>query len=181
VVLKAFALILKEIPDASLEIVGDGPALPSLKIEAKRMDLDDRVKFTGFVPHDTLPAVFARNDLFLTASTMETQGLVVLESLATGMPSVGVDAFALPELIEDGKNGFIVPPYDHIAMAQHALKVLKDSALYNSFSKKAVETATEHSLEKCADKMEQTYSQVISKKEIPQPGEELPEIEDFED
>ncbi len=162
VVLRAFALIQEKKPGATLDIVGDGPALTSLKIEAGQLGLKDKVNFPGFVNHADLPELYRKYDLFMTASTMETQGLVVLEAAACGLPSVGVDAFALPELIHHGRNGFIVEPYDHVGMAESALKLLSDPDLYRIYSRECLAIAGEHDVHACADKMEQTYMKVVS-------------------
>lgn len=159
VVLKAFALIQKQYPEATLDIYGDGPALSSMKIEAKQWGLDS-VNFPGFVDRATLPNIYPKYDLFMTASTMETQGLVVLESMACGLPCVGVDSYALPELIRDGQNGFIVEPFHHIQMAESALKILQDSALYEKFSTRSLEISREHDIFACAHKLEDTYQRV---------------------
>ncbi len=166
VVLKAFAMILEEFPDATLSIVGDGPALTAMKIEARQLGVDDRVTFPGFIPHETLPAIYPQYDLFLTASTMETQGLVVLEAIASGLPCVGVDAYALPELIQNGRNGFIGEPFDHPAMARSAIRILKDPDLYRNFSREGIEIAEGHALEACADRLEEVYRQVAAEAKI---------------
>ncbi|EMO27194.1 glycosyltransferase, group 1 family protein [Leptospira interrogans serovar Bataviae str. HAI135] len=96
VILNSFKLIHDEIPDSTLTIIGDGPALPSLKVQAQNLGVENSVTFTGFIKREQLPEEYPKYDLFLTASTMETQGLVILESVACGLPAVGVDSFAIP-------------------------------------------------------------------------------------
>lgn len=157
VVLEAFALIRRSLPGATLTIVGDGPALESLKTLAERLGIADAVDFTGFVPRAELPALYPRYDLFLTASTMETQGLVVLEAIASGLPCVGVDAYALPELIHHGENGFIVRPFDPEEMASMALEILRDPARFSSFSAAGLRIAAEHDIVRCALHLEDVY------------------------
>ena len=157
VILKAFALIQKKIPEASLSIVGEGPALLSLKDQVSELGLQEKVSFCGFLPHTELREVYKKHDLFLTASTMETQGLVVLEAMACALPCVGVDAYALPELIHDGRNGFIVEPFASEKMAQRVLKIIKNETLYKSFSKESIKIAREHDIEACTDKLEKIY------------------------
>ncbi len=164
VVLKAFALILEKKPAATLDIIGDGPALTSIKIEAKQLGIDSRVNFPGFVAHSSLPQIYPQYDLFLTASTMETQGLVVLEAMACGLPCIGVDSFALPELIHHDRNGYIVEPYDHIAMAEYAMKLITDDRIYRRFSVQSLEIAKEHDLKICADRLETVYRMVTERK-----------------
>lgn len=164
VVLKAFTLILEKIPDATLDIIGDGPALPSLKIEARQLGIADKVSFPGFVARDDLPEIYPKYDLFMTASTMETQGLVVLEAVSCGIPCIGVDAFALPELIHDGENGYVVEPYDHISMAARAVELLADKQTYERFSKECLNIASEHELMICADRLEAVYQGIVDSK-----------------
>jgi len=157
VVLEAFALIRRSVPGATLTIVGDGPALASLKTLAERLGIADAVDFPGFVPRSELPALYPRYDLFLTASTMETQGLVVLEAIASGLPCVGVDAYALPELIHHGENGFIARPFDPEEMAGMALEILRDPARFSAFSAAGLRIASEHDIVRCALRLEDVY------------------------
>ena len=164
VVLKAFALVLKQMPAATLDIYGDGPALTSLKIHATQLGIADSVVFHGFVDRESLPGIYPRYDLFLTASTMETQGLVVLEAAACGLPCIGVDAFALPELIQHNRNGYIVEAFDHISLAEKTLALLGDHETYRRFSKQSLEIAQDHEVHKCADRLEAVYRMVVEGK-----------------
>lgn len=173
VVLRAFALMIKDKPDLTLDIIGDGPALKSLKTEAKQLGIAEKVNFPGFISYDTLPEVYPRYDLFLTASTMETQGLVVLESMACGLPCIGVNSYALPELIHHEQNGYIVEPFDHIKMAEHALALLSDKETYRSFSEESLKISKEHEVQLCASRLEAIYKQVIESAKT-NPPEKLP-------
>jgi len=161
VVLRAFTLIAKKLPGATLDIVGDGPALPSLKSLAASLGVGEKVAFTGFVPRAELPARYLQYDLFITASTMETQGLVVLEAIASGLPCVGVDAYALPELIRHGENGFLARPFDHEEICRHVLSILGDPSLYRMFSARGLQIASEHEINRCALKLERVYESCL--------------------
>ncbi|EMM70742.1 glycosyltransferase, group 1 family protein [Leptospira weilii str. 2006001855] len=164
VILNAFKLIHDEIPDSTLTIIGDGPALPSLKIQARNLGVENAVTFTGFIKREQLPEEYPKYDLFLTASTMETQGLVILESIACGLPAVGVDSFAIPELIHDDKNGYIAKPFDVKGIAEKAVAILKDPPLYEKFSKESIRISKAHEMTVCVDKMEEVYQTVASVK-----------------
>ncbi|PKA03515.1 glycosyltransferase, group 1 family protein [Leptospira ellisii] len=164
VVLNAFKLIHDRIPETTLTIIGDGPALPSLKVQAQNLGLENAVTFTGFIKRESLPAEYPKYDLFLTASTMETQGLVILESVACGLPAVGVDSFAIPELIHDGKNGYIAKAFDVQGIADKAVAILKDPALYEKFSEESIAISKGHDMSACVDKMEEVYKTVASVK-----------------
>ncbi len=164
VVVRAFALIQKHYPTATLDIIGDGPALQSLKVMVKSLDLSSNVVFHGMIEHERLCKLYWRYDIFLTASTMETQGLVVLEAMACGLPCIGVDAFALPELIQEGRNGFIVAPFDIKALASRAVQLAGDAALYRRFSTESLTIAKEHDIHACADRLEEVYRLAITAK-----------------
>ncbi|XDD51975.1 glycosyltransferase [Leptospira sp. WS92.C1] len=164
VILNSFKLIHDSIPDSTLTIIGDGPALPSLKIQAQNLGIENAVTFTGFIKREQLPQEYPKYDLFLTASTMETQGLVILESVACGLPAVGVDSFAIPELIHDGKNGYIAKPFDVKAIAEKSIEILKDSALYEKFSEESIRISKGHEMNACVDKMEEVYKTIASVK-----------------
>jgi 1,2-diacylglycerol 3-alpha-glucosyltransferase len=161
VVINAFKIIHGTFPKATLTIIGEGPAIESLKRQAEHLELQDAVIFTGFVPNAELHNIYPQYDLFLTASTMETQGLVVLEAIACGVPAVGVDSFALPELIQDGKNGYIAPPFDVKKLAELSIKLLSDEKQYAEFSKNSIAIASEHEMGRCVDDMETVYTKVI--------------------
>ncbi len=157
IVLRAFARIREQRPGATLRVVGDGPALNDLKTEARKLKVTEAVEFTGFLPHARLGEIYREADLMLTASTMETQGMAVLEGLATGLPCVGVDAYALPELIRDGVNGFIVPPFDPERMAARSLELLSSAEVYGRFCQECLAIAREHELIRSADRLESIY------------------------
>ncbi|MEA3341571.1 MAG: glycosyltransferase, partial [Chloroflexota bacterium] len=127
--LRAFAHIAGDYPAARLTIAGDGPDREALARLADELGLSERVCFTGFVPHEQLPALYQAADLFATGSTIETQGLVVLEAAACGLPVVAVDALALPEAVHHTVNGFLSPPGDEAALAQHLACLVADASL----------------------------------------------------
>ena len=161
VVLNAFKTIHEHYPKATLTIIGEGPAIPSLQRQAEHLGIQTAVTFKGFIPNAVLHEEYPKYDVFLTASTMETQGLVVLEAIACGLPAVGVDSFALPELIRHGENGYIAKPFDSKGIAQGALEIVRNPEEYAKFSKNSIQIASGHDMDKCVDTMEEVYSKVI--------------------
>lgn len=162
-VIRAFALIKRELPKARLTVVGDGPVLIDLKREASELGIADSVQFTGYLSRKDLPQIYAEHDLFITASAMETQGLVALEAIATGLPAVGVNAFALPELIQQGRNGFCAEPHNVPDIAAAALRLLKDRNLYENASLESIEIAKDHGHDRCTDRLEKIYRKAVGK------------------
>ena len=94
------------LPGAVLAIVGDGPQRGHLEARARRAGLANRVCFTGAIARDELPGVYASADVFVLPSTTETQGLVLLEALAAGLPVVAADSPASRDVL--GEAGRIV-------------------------------------------------------------------------
>jgi glycosyltransferase involved in cell wall biosynthesis len=162
-VIRAFALIKRELPYARLTVVGDGPVLIDLKREASELGIADSVQFTGYLARKELPVVYAEHDLFITPSAMETHGLVALEAIATGLPAVGVNAFALPELIQHGRNGLCAEPHNVPEIASAALRLLKDKSFYENASLESIEIAKDHGHDRCTDRLEKIYRKVAGK------------------
>ncbi len=160
-VLGAFAIAARQFPSAHLRIVGEGPEESVLRQLAVELGISNRVIFDGFVPHADLPAVYQQADIFITASPIETQGLVVLEAMACGLPVVGIDALALPELIHHEVNGLLVSPDDEHALSQAAVRLLSAADLRQDMGEASRRLTLEHSLPVVAKAYENLYQQVI--------------------
>ena len=149
VVLKAVAELARE-EDVFLVHIGEGPELPHLKALAKELGVADRVLFLGPVPYRRIGGYYRLAELFLFASETETQGLVIWEARAMGVPVGAVGAEGVREGVEDGKTGFLVPPGDFRALAEKALELLKDEERRRRFSLQARAFALTRSAETIA-------------------------------
>ncbi len=143
---------------------GSGPAMHKYQQMALRCGLRDSVRFIGFVPEEQLPKYYAAADLFCTASTFETQGVVLLEALATGKPVVGADFLAIKEIIKNGRNGEKFKAGDSAACARKIEKVLNNLDSY----KETVSTAARYSVPKTTDMLLNVYRQIIASSDIRQ-------------
>lgn len=159
--IKAFSLIAKKHKNIEYQIIGDGPALNFLKRLSKRLKLKDKITFSGKIPNNKLPKYYKKADIFITASTMETQGLVILEAMASGLPIVGVSKFAIPDIVKNGLNGFIVEPTDIKGMANYVDILVKNPKIVEFFGKNGAKIAKQHDLKKTVNKLEKTYKRLI--------------------
>lgn len=162
VVIKAFALAHKKNPALHLDIYGEGPAKNELIKLVKNLGVADSVGFVGFVSRAVIKRSLKKHDFFVTASAMETQGLVILEAMAAGLPVLGVDALAVPDLIHDGKNGYLVEPRNYKQMAEAMLKLTESKERNKQFGLKSLEYAEVHDISNCVAKLERVYTELIA-------------------
>lgn len=123
VLIRAIPHVLESL-EAHLLLAGRGDDRPRLEELARQLQVGEQVHFLGFVPEEHLPALYQAASLFAIASTCEVQSIPTLQALATGLPVVAVDALALPELVHDDVNGYLVTPDSHRGMARAILRVL---------------------------------------------------------
>jgi glycosyltransferase involved in cell wall biosynthesis len=110
--LEAFAALAGEFPDATLTIVGIGDMEAQLKSRIAELNLGDRVKMTGGLPHEEVLRLMGQSDLFVLPSWGEGYGIVYIEAMACGCIAVGAKGEGIEDTIRDGENGFLVPAGD---------------------------------------------------------------------
>jgi glycosyltransferase involved in cell wall biosynthesis len=125
--LDAWPLVLRSCPDAYLLVVGEGSRCDALMAQAADLGIARRVVFTG--RREDVPAVTAALDVAVLPSYREAQGLSVLEAMALSRPVVASNVGGIPEMIEDGVTGLLVPPRDPEALAAAIVRLLSDHSL----------------------------------------------------
>lgn len=172
-VLKAFKelLGLPGVPAKKLElvIVGDGIDLANLKVLAGELGIEKQTKFLGRVMPPELIEIYRTGKMFVTASETETQGIVLIEAAAVGLPLVAVDAGAVSELCQDGKNGELCQPRDVDGIAQAMAKILLDADLAKNYKLGSIEIAKRHDLKRTIARFEEIYEQAIILKNSEEP------------
>jgi N-acetyl-alpha-D-glucosaminyl L-malate synthase BshA len=133
-VIEIFDRVQKIVPSRLL-MIGDGPDRPSAEWEVRRRGLLNRVFFLG--KQDNVNEKLAISDLMLLPSELESFGLAALEAMACEVPTIATDAGGVPELIEDGKNGFLAPVGDIDRMARCAIEILSDDKRLKEMGKLA--------------------------------------------
>lgn len=155
------AFLQADVSDAQLVVVGDGVDLARLK--QKYGDISD-IHFLGRVVAPKLYKVYRMGDVFVTASEIETQGIVLIEAAASGLPLIAVDAGAVSEVCLNGENGVLCQAGEVEEMAEAIRKILTDARLREKYAKRSIEVAAEHDFEKTLDKFENIYHKVIEMK-----------------
>jgi len=124
VLIRSMPKILHYHPKTRLIIGGEGPDLNRLKNVANDLNIADRVYFTGFISQDELAVYFAVAELFLFHSTFETFGMVLAEAMNYGKAIVSVDNTAVKEVVDNRRNGVLIPPFDVEGFADAVLDLL---------------------------------------------------------
>lgn len=134
-VIDIFARVSEKVP-SKLLLVGEGPELSKIQCKIRQLGLEDRVNFLG--KQEDVAQVISMADLLLLPSEKESFGLVALEAMACGVPTIGSNAGGIPELVTHGETGFLSPIGDVEDMAKNAERLLLDEKLHEQFKQACI-------------------------------------------
>jgi glycosyltransferase involved in cell wall biosynthesis len=127
-ILRAFAEIQAQVPDAEMDVLGDGPLRSELHSLSESLGLRN-VRFVGAVPSAESARYYDRADVYLNAPTIDNMPNSVIEAFASGIPVVTSDAGGIPYIVRNEENGLLVGMRDPHAIAQAAMRLLHDPTL----------------------------------------------------
>jgi glycosyltransferase involved in cell wall biosynthesis len=155
-------------PDLLLLIAGEGPALPALRAQAARLGLGESVRFAGYLDRNRdLPDCYAAADVFVFASRTETQGLVLLEAMAVGLPVVALAHMGTVDILAP-RRGCRVPAEHPRAFADDVVDVVSDAAMRARLGSEAWQYARSWSDEAMAQRLAELYRTYVHKEIIAQ-------------
>lgn len=154
--------LLKKYPNLKLLIVGNGPDMEKYQKLCKKNKILESTIFTGAIPRDEMPYYYALGNVFVTASTTETQGLTVIEAMAASLPVVAINDESFTNTVVDGLNGYLFTKKSEYIKKVGNLIENKD--IYDKMKIQAKITSNEHSLKYYAEKILDVYKSAISKK-----------------
>ena len=156
VLLEALARVRNDLPDVTLELAGDGPLEPELRATVARLGLGEAVTCLGRVAPPT--SVYDRAEIVVVPSFGEGFGLVALEAMERGRAVIASDVGGLPEIVEAGTTGLIVPPGDASALAAAIVELAGDPARAAALGAAGRERAlAEFSQDRCTERIEGLY------------------------
>jgi 1,2-diacylglycerol 3-alpha-glucosyltransferase len=161
-VIDGFSQLVKKDPLVRLMIVGEGPAKKHYQELVAKKGLDRKIVFTGFIPDEELPQVYAACDASVIASKFETQGLVGLEAMASGRPVAGINFRAVKELIHSGENGYVFE--DDPDSCAEAMRYVLDRS--QDMRRSTRRYATGYSVELSVEKLVDLYKYSIERKKM---------------
>lgn len=127
--LDAFASIAAKHPDAQLTIVGDGEDRDRLEAQARTLEVADAVDFVGYQPQDAVASFLEEADMLVLPSFAEGVPVVLMEAMASRIPVIASRVAGVPELVQDGVVGFVIPPGDVETLSERMDQLLSDPDL----------------------------------------------------
>jgi glycosyltransferase involved in cell wall biosynthesis len=153
-------LVLRRIPSVRFLFVGRGPLEDAVKKRASQMGLEDAVVFAGF--RSDVPRVLAALDVFALSSGWEGLSIALLEAMARGLPAVATRAGGVPEVIEDGRSGLLVPLNDPRAMAEEIVRVIENRSLAEKLGAEARLRARRFDIIDAVRREEAVYAELLA-------------------
>lgn len=161
VALDAVVLVARRVPRFRLFLAGDGPLRTAFATVAKARLAGDAVRLLGFV--ENLEEFFAGLDLFIMPSRSEAWGLVALHAMARGLPVVASRVGGLPEIVEDGATGWLVPPASPEALADAIAKAAADPERLRLAGRNARARAYQFSIDLTVERTEAFYRRLLAR------------------
>ena len=153
-VLKTFKIINENI-SSKLILVGDGPERSKMERLARKLGISENVNFLGNLK--STKEVLNISDLFILPSSSESFGLAALEALACGVPVIATNNGGIPELVENGKSGFLSDVGNVEEMSKNALHILSDKSKHQKFISNAVKRAKKFDIKEILPMYENIY------------------------
>jgi glycosyltransferase involved in cell wall biosynthesis len=163
--LRAARLIRDRYPDTHFLIVGDGPLKADAESIARSLRLDNVVHFPGI--QENVKPYYAAMDIYMNSSIFEGLPLSLLEAMAMKLPVVATEVGGMPEVIINGKTGFLVPPHSPEALAKQICLLLSNEEMRHQFGQEGRFLVEERfSMKRMVRQLEDLYLEFLNKREV---------------
>ena len=166
--LRAFAVIRRVHPDATLTVAGSGPRRSDLKGLSETLGVASSVRFAGALDNENIAELYRSADLVLNPSTADNMPISLLEAMASGVPIVSTNVGGIPFLVEDNRNALLVPARDPTAMASAALRLLGDAHLAARLRASGLDTAPKFGWPRVRVELYGVYARALGRKSLEQ-------------
>lgn len=158
--IKAMKIVRQKEPNARLILIGNGEEKQDLIKLTGDLNLGNLITFVGEIPNEKVPEYMAASNVFVLPSLSEGFPLVSLEAMACGLPIVVSRVCGLPEIVEDGKNGFLVESGNPEQIAEKVLLLLEDDELRERMSRNNKEKVKDYTWEGVIGRLERIYEAI---------------------
>jgi glycosyltransferase involved in cell wall biosynthesis len=143
VVVRAFAQVVREFPDARLNLVGKGPSEAEIRDVVRELDVPG-VNFAGVASREEIGAVYDNADIFINASRLDNMPVSVMEAFAAGTPVVTTSPECMPYLVTHERTGLLSPIGDPDMLAKNVIRLLRDNDLATRLAHNAYEESQKY-------------------------------------
>ena len=154
--------IKKIYPSAHLILAGDGPAKENLQGLIKKLGLGEIVSFKGFLPHQEALQEISQGEVFVCPSLAEGLGNVFLEAQACQTPVIGANVGGIPDIIQDGFNGLLIPAKNSQAIVEAVAKIFSDKNLAQQLAQNAMVTVQKFAWPNIISQVDDLYKKTVS-------------------
>lgn len=159
--IQALPVVIKEFPDVSLEIIGSGPYKKKLEKIVKKLKLEKKVKFAGFL--SDISGYLANFDLYVQPSLSESFGLAIVQAMGVGLPVVATETGGIPEVVTTGKTGILVPSKNSKALSAAILEIIRDPKMARQMGEMGRRDARlKFNLDDMISELEQIYEEMAT-------------------
>jgi len=170
VTLRAFEVFVRQYLNATLTIAGEGPLLRELESLARELKIAENVSFTGFLSQQQLREIYYRSHIFLHPSQTGRDGNQegipnsMLEAMATGLPVFATEHGGIPEAIEHGVSGVLVPERDEFALVETLLEAVRDPRFLSGIAQTGADAVRKKfDLQQQAQRLDEIYLRTIGR------------------
>jgi colanic acid/amylovoran biosynthesis glycosyltransferase len=168
VTIRAFEVFVRQYPNATLTIAGEGPLLREIETLARELKIAQSVSFTGFLSQEQLRQIYYRSHIFLHPSQTGRDGNQegipnsMLEAMVTGLPVFATEHGGIPEAIEHGVSGVLVPERDEFALVETLLDAVQDLGFLSRIAQSGAEAVRKNfDLSTQAQRLEEIYLSLL--------------------
>jgi len=162
--IRAFSIVIENIPDAALTLVGCGADESKLKKLSERLEIDKKIKFAGSVPNNEMEKYYMNSAVVVVPSIcMDNSPMVIYEALSFGKPVIATNRGGIPELIKAGYNGYLVDANHPKEMADAIVNILNKNniELYRVIAENAIVSSRKYDINRYIDNLEMTYRRLF--------------------
>jgi glycosyltransferase involved in cell wall biosynthesis len=164
--IKSFLLTKKSCKNSKFIIIGDGAAKKTLEKLTLKLDVYKDVFFTGHIKKEEVISLFQASDIFIFSSLTETQGIVVIEAIISGLPVVAIKSNGIEDIVQNGENG-ILTENSVDEFSKSVLEIINDEELRGKLSNKANIYSKNYSIELWVEKIIKLYNNLIFANKTP--------------
>ena len=157
--IRAFLVVHRRYPDATLTIAGSGPLEESLRSLAKTLGLADAIIFSGRLDKDAMTQAYREADIAINPSLVDNMPNSILEAMASGIPVVSTNVGGVPFIVQDQDTALLVPPKSPEAMANAILRLVEDAPLSEKLIKNSLAEVQKYTWQRVWPVLASVYSQ----------------------